>query len=175
MVFTSMSVLLGSLSIFSVFLALLSHLIYGTTAARFRPFLMMSAASTEASAGPASSTGPMMRIELISAVDRRDRATSTTSRRPHRAYRPALAGLGQPVEFIYVIDGPMPRAMQALRALKAAGEPIEILSFATPFGEAAALTVGFRHAAGDVVFTLTPEIAGGAGDAAAAAGGAGRQ
>ena len=38
-----MSVLLGSLSIFSMFLALLSHLIYGTTASRFRPFLMMSA------------------------------------------------------------------------------------------------------------------------------------
>ena len=55
-VFTSMSVLLGSLAIFSVFLALLSHLIYGTTAARFRPFLMMSARSPEASAGPASST-----------------------------------------------------------------------------------------------------------------------
>jgi glycosyltransferase involved in cell wall biosynthesis len=54
-VFTSMSVLLGSLSIFSVFLALLSHLIYGTTAARFRPFLMMSARSAEALAGPASS------------------------------------------------------------------------------------------------------------------------
>jgi glycosyltransferase involved in cell wall biosynthesis len=54
-VFTSMSVLLGSLSIFSVFLALLSHLIYGTTATRFRPFLMMSARSAEALAGPASS------------------------------------------------------------------------------------------------------------------------
>jgi hypothetical protein len=38
-----------------VFLALLSHLIYGTTAARFRPFLMMSARSPEALAGPASS------------------------------------------------------------------------------------------------------------------------
>ena len=54
-VFTSMSVLLGSLAIFSVFLALLSHLIYGTTATRFRPFLMMSVRSPEASAGPASS------------------------------------------------------------------------------------------------------------------------
>ena len=48
--------------------------------------------------------------------------------------------------------------MEALRSLKAAGEPVEILSFATPFGESAALTVGFRHAAGDVVFTLTPEV-----------------
>ena len=42
-VFTGLGVLLGSLPIFSVFLALLSHLIYGTTATRFRPFLMMSA------------------------------------------------------------------------------------------------------------------------------------
>jgi glycosyltransferase involved in cell wall biosynthesis len=55
-VFTSVSVLLGALAIFSVFLALLSHLIYGTTATRFRPFLMMSARSPEAPAGPASST-----------------------------------------------------------------------------------------------------------------------
>jgi hypothetical protein len=54
-VFTSISVLLGSLAIFSVFLALLSHLIYGTTAARFRPFLMMSARAPEPPAGPASS------------------------------------------------------------------------------------------------------------------------
>jgi hypothetical protein len=99
----------------------------------------------------------MTRIELISAVvvvtrDSDDIASA------YRAYRPALARLGWPVEFIYVVDGPLPRAMQALRALKSAGEPIEILSFATPFGESAALTVGFRHAAGDVVFTLTPRL-----------------
>jgi glycosyltransferase involved in cell wall biosynthesis len=54
-VFTSMSVLLGSLAVFSVFLALLSHLIYGTTATRFRPFLMMSAKASSAPAGPAPS------------------------------------------------------------------------------------------------------------------------
>ena len=54
-VFTSMSVLLGSLAVFSVFLGLLSHLIYGTTSTRFRPFLMMSAKASAASAGPAPS------------------------------------------------------------------------------------------------------------------------
>ena len=101
----------------------------------------------------------MTRIELISAVIVVTRDTAT-SPRPIAAYRPALARLGRPLEFIYVVDGPLPRATQALRALKAAGEPVEILSFATPFGESAALTVGFRHAAGDVVFTLTPEVAG---------------
>lgn len=41
-VFTGLTVLWGSLSIFSLFLALLSHLIYGTAARRFRPFLLMS-------------------------------------------------------------------------------------------------------------------------------------
>jgi Glycosyl transferase family 2 len=99
----------------------------------------------------------MMRIELISAVIAVTRDVDDIAAAYH-SYRPALTSLGKPVEFIYVVDGPMPRAMQALRALKAAGEPIEILSFATPFGAAAALTVGFRHAAGDVVFTLTPQV-----------------
>lgn len=96
-----------------------------------------------------------MRIELISAVlpvghDQDDVAAT------YRNYRRALSGLGRPVEFIYILDGPMPAAMASLRELRRAGEPIEILSFASPFGAAAALTVGFRHAAGDVVFTLTP-------------------
>ncbi|MFO1075232.1 MAG: glycosyltransferase [Geminicoccaceae bacterium] len=96
-----------------------------------------------------------MRIELISAVvpvdhDQDDVATT------FRSYRQSLAALGRPVEFIFVLDGPMPKTMAALRELRQAGEPVEILSFATPFGMAAALTVGFRHAAGDIVFTLTP-------------------
>ena len=61
----------------------------------------------------------MIRIELISAVivvtrDGDDIAAA------HRAYRPALARLGRPLEMIYVVDGPLPQTMQALRALKAA-------------------------------------------------------
>lgn len=99
----------------------------------------------------------MMRIELISVVVAVTRDVDDIAA-AYRLYRPELMRLGKPVEYIYVLDGPLPRATQALRALKAAGEPIEILSFATPFGEAAALTVGFRHAAGDVVFTLTPQV-----------------
>ncbi|MFO1075231.1 MAG: glycosyltransferase family 2 protein [Geminicoccaceae bacterium] len=53
-VFTSMAVLLGSLSIFSLFLALLSHLIYGTATRRFRPFLMMSVRGPDLHPAPAS-------------------------------------------------------------------------------------------------------------------------
>lgn len=39
----ALAVLLGSLSLYVLFLAFLTQLIYGTTAARFRPFLLMSA------------------------------------------------------------------------------------------------------------------------------------
>ena len=42
-VFSGLAVLLGSLAIFSLFLALLTHLIYHTAATRFRPFLTMAA------------------------------------------------------------------------------------------------------------------------------------
>jgi glycosyltransferase involved in cell wall biosynthesis len=52
-VFTSLSVLLGSMAIFTLFLTLLSHLIYGTAAMRFRPFLLMSVRAPEAPAGAA--------------------------------------------------------------------------------------------------------------------------
>jgi len=52
-VFTSLTVLLGSLSIFSLFLALLSHLIYGTATRRFRPFLLMSVRGPETAAAAA--------------------------------------------------------------------------------------------------------------------------
>src|SRR3954447_14433468 len=99
----------------------------------------------------------MMRIELISVVVVVTRDTGDIAA-AYRSYCPVLGRLGRPIEFIYVVDGQMPRAMQTLRELKAAGEPLENLSLATPFGEAAALTVGLRHAAGDVVFTLTPEV-----------------
>ena len=47
-VFSGMTVLLGSLSIFTLFLALLSHLIYGTATRRLRPFLLMSVRGPEA-------------------------------------------------------------------------------------------------------------------------------
>lgn len=100
----------------------------------------------------------MLPIELLSVVVPVTHDITEIAQ-PYQSYRRALAGLGRPVEFIYVLDGPMPQARQVLRRLKASGEPVEILSFATPFGEAAALTVGFEHAAGDVILTLPPHIA----------------
>ena len=99
----------------------------------------------------------MMRIELISVVVAVTKEVDDIAA-AYRSYRPVLARFGKPVGVHLRAGRASATGNQALRALKAAGEPIEILSFASQFGEAAALTVGFRHAAGDVVFTLTPQV-----------------
>lgn len=75
----------------------------------------------------------------------------------HATYREALAGQAAALQFIYVVDGPLEAALAGLRALKAAGEPIEILHHAHRFGEAMALTTGFRHARGERIMTLPQE------------------
>ena len=70
------------------------------------------------------------------------------------SYYEALAQTGRDFEFLFVLDGPRPHARAQLEGLLAAGYPIRIFEFARPFGEAAALTVGFEHARGDVLLTL---------------------
>jgi hypothetical protein len=72
-------------------------------------------------------------------------------------HRDSLRTLGCPLEFLFVVDGPVQRTLDALKGLKRQGEPIRILAFGQAMGEAAALSVGFRSAEGDVVLTLTPE------------------
>jgi glycosyltransferase involved in cell wall biosynthesis len=76
----------------------------------------------------------------------------------HTAYRRALEATGRRLQFIYVVDGPLEAALASLRTLKRGGEPIEILHHAHSFGEAAALTTGFRHARGEHILTLSEEI-----------------
>jgi glycosyltransferase involved in cell wall biosynthesis len=76
----------------------------------------------------------------------------------HTAYRRALEAPGRQLQFIYVVDGPLEAALASLRTLKRRGEPIEILHHAHSFGEAAALTTGFRHAKGERILTLSEGI-----------------
>ena len=78
--------------------------------------------------------------------------------RLHATYRTALETSGHALQFVYVVDGPLQTSLDALRRLKQAGEPIEIVHHAHSFGEAAALTTGFRHAKGEIVMTLTEEV-----------------
>lgn len=71
-----------------------------------------------------------------------------------RACKAALGRLGRPLDFVYVVDGPQTRALAALKSLRRAGEPIEILSFAQAFGGAAVLNAGLREVKGRLVVTL---------------------
>lgn len=75
----------------------------------------------------------------------------------HRRYREGLEGLGYSLQFVYVVDGPHTRSLEALKELKRQGESLEILSLAQPFGEATALSTGFKHVKGDLILTLPDE------------------
>lgn len=82
---------------------------------------------------------------------------SDTIRDDHERHAAALAEFGR-VEFIYVLDGQFPRAMAALEALsREAGHNVRALVFNQTFGEAAALSVGFKHARAPRILTLVPE------------------
>ena len=70
------------------------------------------------------------------------------------SYHEALTQTGRNFEFLFVLDGPRPLTRAQLEGLRAAGYPIRIFEFAKSFGEAAALTVGFEHARGEVLLTL---------------------
>lgn len=72
----------------------------------------------------------------------------------YRAYKRSVEATGLGYEFIYVLDGEYPDVLKALKDLRKQGEPIKIIALATWFGEATALTIGFAHAAGDLILTL---------------------
>ncbi|NGX16856.1 glycosyltransferase [Wenzhouxiangella sp. XN24] len=72
----------------------------------------------------------------------------------HDDYRKALLTVEQDLEFIYVLDGPKPQALQQLRELRSRGEELIILQFGKWFGEAAAISAGFSASSGTWVMTL---------------------
>ena len=78
----------------------------------------------------------------------------------HHRHRAALEPLGRPIEFVYVLGRGAERAATALRALKAADEPLSAIVLSRWDGEAAALKSGLRHATGATILTLpaAPQI-----------------
>ena len=102
------------------------------------------------------STHRMLSIIVPVTEDRDDLAQT------HKTYRKSLDGRGWILQFVYVVDGDGTRAINALKALKKAGESLEILHLPHEHGEATALSVGFRYAKGDRIMTLpdVPEVTG---------------
>ncbi|HXQ22813.1 MAG TPA: glycosyltransferase family 2 protein [Candidatus Acidoferrales bacterium] len=68
--------------------------------------------------------------------------------------RDVMAGLGRPFEMIFVNDGSTDATLDQLRALAAGEARLRIIDLDGNFGEAAALSAGFRAARGDVLVTL---------------------
>lgn len=58
-------------------------------------------------------------------------------------------------EFIFILDGAHPEALQTLRQLKKEFPQIKVVALNRRFGEATALSVGFDQARGQVIMTLS--------------------
>lgn len=92
------------------------------------------------------------RIDVSAIVPVSERHDDTRSL--YFEYKEALDQIGMTYEVLYVLDGQFPTTLSDLEALRAEGEPVRVVQLTKSFGEAAALTVGFEHAAGDVLLTL---------------------
>lgn len=76
--------------------------------------------------------------------------------RVYQEYAPALAGRGEPVEFLFVFPPDGAHAAAPLEPLKAAGAPIRILQLAQPAGLARLTRAGATHATHERLLLLLP-------------------
>jgi glycosyltransferase involved in cell wall biosynthesis len=74
----------------------------------------------------------------------------------YRVYSGALAQCGVSREFLFVLDGSSPRALETLRKLRVDHADVRVFELGGRFGEAMALAVGFRQARGRRLLTLAP-------------------
>lgn len=72
----------------------------------------------------------------------------------YRTHAVVLERLGQSFEFVFVVDEGFEGAARRLAEVAARGEPLRVIQLPQRFGEAAALTIGFKLAAAEVVVTL---------------------
>jgi hypothetical protein len=85
----------------------------------------------------------------------------------HRGHADAAGRLGLAHEFVYVLDGDLPGALDTLGRLRDAGLPVRILRLGRAFGPAVATQAGVDQAAGERVLVLPPGTAIGPEGAAA--------
>jgi len=69
-------------------------------------------------------------------------------------YKSAVEKTGQVFEFLYILDGPFPRAENQLNGLKEKGESLKVIKLAKWFGESTALKIGFENSSGELIVTL---------------------
>jgi len=72
----------------------------------------------------------------------------------YKEYKDALSKTSRNFEMIYVVDGDFPKVYQQLKSLREKGEKLTLVKHARSFGEATAITSGFKQAAGGLIMTL---------------------
>jgi hypothetical protein len=72
----------------------------------------------------------------------------------YKEYKDALSKTGRDFEMIYVVDGDFPEVYQQLKSLREKGEKLTLVKHSRSFGEAIAITSGFKQAAGGLIMTL---------------------
>ncbi|MEM7022827.1 MAG: glycosyltransferase [Pseudomonadota bacterium] len=103
---------------------------------------------------PEPSPPSQVALSVVIPVSREEPDLAAT----HHAYQAVIEGLGQPYEFIYVLEGRLPRTLETLRALKDADPRVTALMLGGQVGEAAALTTGFGQVRGATVLTLPAHL-----------------
>ncbi|MBU2676280.1 MAG: glycosyltransferase [Gammaproteobacteria bacterium] len=69
-------------------------------------------------------------------------------------YIAALDATGRSFEILFIIDGDKPAAFDSLREMAESDKRIRLVKFAKAFGEATAVSAGFRLSKGRVILTL---------------------
>ncbi len=75
-----------------------------------------------------------------------------------RQIREAVQPLGRSYEVIVVDDGSTDNTLSVLRSLKKDYPELKVISFRRNYGKSAALSVGFREARGEYIFTLDADL-----------------
>lgn len=89
-------------------------------------------------------------ISAIVAVSQRTQDTAELA----KDYVAVLESIDPNFEIILIVDGDKPKIFSSLQELAANDQRVRIIKFAKSFGEATAISAGFRYSKGQVIVTL---------------------
>lgn len=103
-----------------------------------------------------ATTGSTPRVEISVVVPVFDEVESLPAL--HRELTDALERLGRSYELLFVDDGSRDGSFETLEKLHGTDDRVRVIQLRRNFGKAAALSVGFRAACGDVIVTLDADL-----------------